>query len=310
MFELTIFKNTFDNKTHRTMSFPSWSKLEKFLIRLSTEEGRKGGNNSSALISPAVYIEDSTRSNKNVVRWGSWCAVDVDDFDIHTGKLDHHLQSICGSYTFLCYSTASSTPNHPKFRLVFPLTRAVDNKDIPHFWYALNKYLGDIGDKQTKDLSRMYYVPAQYPEAFNFIFSNDNEIMNPDDMMSKYEYARKSSSSNFLDRLPEGMRQQVIQYRKEQLQNTDITWTSYRDCPFFPKRLAVEYMSVSKTGWYAKMFQIMVAVAGNAVKANYPITAKEIATLCSELDKETGNWYNNRPFELEANSALEYIYRS
>ena len=310
MFELTIFKTTFDNKTHRVMSFASWEKFQKFLCRLSQERGQKGGDNSSALISPAVYSEGSNRSNKNVTRWGCWCAVDVDDFDIHTGDVHHNLQSICGGYSFLCYSTASSTANQPKFRLVFPLTRAVEEKDIPHFWYALNKFLGDIGDKQTKDLSRMYYVPAQYPDSFNFIFKNENEIMNPDEIMSKYEYVKKSSSNNFLDRLPDAMREQVIQYRKEQMDNNEIFWTSYRDCPFFPKRLAAEYMSVSKTGWYAKMFQIMVAISGNAVKANYPITAKEIADLCSELDKDTGNWYNNRPFELEANSALEYIYRS
>ena len=40
------------------------------------------------------------------------------------------------------------------------------------FWYALNKELGDIGDPQTKDLSRMYYVPGKYEGAYNFIFNN------------------------------------------------------------------------------------------------------------------------------------------
>jgi hypothetical protein len=58
------------------------------------------------------------------------------------------------------------------------------------------------------------------------------------------------------------------------------------------------------------MYQIMVALASNALKNKYPITAQEIAQLCRELDMETGNWYENRPLEIEADRALEYAYRN
>ena len=53
----------------------------------------------------------------------------------------------------------------------------------------------------------------------------------------------------------------------------------------------------------------MVALAGNALKNQYPITAQQIADLCRELDFDTGNWYGNRPLEVEADRALEYAYR-
>ena len=175
MYHVTVFKNRFDNRTYNVKSYESWSELVQMSKNLSVKKGSKGGNNSSPLISPALYVQKSTRSNRNVERWSRWCAVDVDDFDIHTGDVKHSLQSICGNYSFVCYSTASSTPINPKFRLVFPLTREIDKDEIPHFWYAFNKHLKDIGDKQTKDLSRMYYVPAEYPEAFNFIFTSDRD---------------------------------------------------------------------------------------------------------------------------------------
>jgi hypothetical protein len=58
------------------------------------------------------------------------------------------------------------------------------------------------------------------------------------------------------------------------------------------------------------MYQIMVAIAGNAIKKEYPITADEIASLCRELDMETGNWYKSRPLDKEADRALEYVYRN
>lgn len=54
----------------------------------------------------------------------------------------------------------------------------------------------------------------------------------------------------------------------------------------------------------------MVAVAGNAIKQQYPITASEIAKLCQELDMETGQWYKNRPLDKEADRALEYVYKN
>ena len=67
---------------------------------------------------------------------------------------------------------------------------------------------------------------------------------------------------------------------------------------------------MSNTGWYSKMYQIMVAIAGSAIKRSYPINTQEIATLCKEFDRETGNWYENRPMEVEADRALEYVYKN
>lgn len=314
MYSLTIFKNQYDNKTDKVVELDTWTQFETLLINLSKKEGQKGGNNSSPLISPARYFPNTTRSNKNVNYWGGWAAVDVDDFDSFDGSFSAdvvvpNLQKICGQYQFTCYSTASSSPKHPKFRLVFPLTRILQGKEIKHFWYALNKQLGDLGDAQTKDLSRMYYVPAQYPEAFNFLFSNEGKFMDPQDLMSAWEYKEKSGGS-FLDRLPEALQQAVVQHRKNQLTNTDITWTSYNDCPFFPKRLGLEYRALTGTGWYSKMYQIMVAIAGRAVERQYPITTKQIADLIREFDNDTGRWYENRPLEVEADRALEYVYKN
>lgn len=307
-YSLTIFKNTFDNKTHRVQEFDSWDGLESLLYSLSKQKGEKGGSNSSPLISPARYISDTTRSNKNVDVWGGWAALDVDDFVV-VGDLESVLQEKFGEYYYICYSTASSTSEQPKFRLVFPLTREVHSKDLPHFWFAMNKEFDELGDEQTKDLSRMYYVPAQYPNAYNFIFTNKGVKIDPDMLMNKHSYV-ETQGKTFMDRLPPELQKAVMEHRKNSLDNTDINWTSYRDCPFFPKRLEQEYRAITGTGWYHKMYQIMIAIAGNAVSKGYPISATQIAQLCSELDRETGNWYENRPLDKEADRALEYIYRN
>lgn len=307
MYSVTVFKNTFDNKTHRVFDYESWEDFSKMLLNLSKKPGAKGGNNSSPLISPALYSEHSTRANKNVVAWSSWCAIDVDDFDI-VSDLSRNIRDICGGYRFVCYSTASSTPNNPKFRIVFDLKTKLEAEKIPHFWYALNKRFESIADEQTKDLSRMYYVPAQYPDAFNFFFTNEGKPIDPEEFMEAYPY-EKVSGDTFIDRLPPALREEVLAYRKNKL-TREVAWTNYKDCPFFPRQLAAEYMAINGTGWYSKLYQIMVAIAGNALKREYDITAKEIADMCRELDRDTGNWYDNRPLELEADRAIEYVFKN
>ena len=306
MYSLTIFKNRYDNKTHKSMNFESWDEFVSLLYKLSEKSETKA---TAPLISPAIYEDGTTRSNKNVRMWGKWAAVDVDDIDIPADKLMEILTERFGHWDFVCYSTASSSVDRPKFRLVFNLMEVVHKDQISKFWYALNTELDSIEDRQTKDLSRMYYVPANYDGAHNFIFHNAGDPVDIDYLVVKHPYKEREGKS-FLERLPEEMQRAVIEHRKQSLNNTSITWTGYTDCPFFPKKLAMEYQTITSTGWYHKMFQIMVAIAGNAVKREYPITAKEIAKLCSEFDKDNGNWYDNRPLELEADSALEYIYRN
>ena len=305
MYELTIFKNQFDNKTHRYMKFPDWESFMHLLEQLSKTP--LAGKKDAQLISPAVYVADSTRSNKNVEYWGKWAAVDVDEYQ---GNLSEILDTF-SDRNFCVYSTASSTPEKIKFRLVFELTRAVAADEIRHFWYALNRYLGELGDPQTKDSSRMYYIPAEYQGAYNFFQCNSGGLaIDVDQLKQMYEYVPPPSGNSFLDKLPIEMQKQVIEHRKSKLNNTSIQWSSYRDCPFFPKKLSQEYMSINETGWYHTMFRIMVAVACNAIKSDYPITANQIESLCREFDSETGNWYQNRPFTVEANSALEFAYKN
>ena len=306
MIEFTVFKNLFDNKTHTRIKMP-FDAFEKMLYDLSDKP--LDGKKDAQLISPAVYQPDTTRKNDTVVEWAGWCCVDVDDYEFE-GDLQDVLVQRFGHYRFVCYSTASSTEASPKFRIVFPLTESVEQSRIKQFWWALNTELGDIGDKQTKDLSRMYYIPAKYNGAFNFIFShNDGSAIDPNELIFKHPMPQKQNLNSFFDRLPDEMQKQILEYRKAKL-DQDYNWTSYQDCPFWPKQLAAEYQTISKTGWYHKMYQIMVAIAGNATKNKYAITAAEISQLCRQFDTDTGKWYENRPMDKEADRALEYVYKN
>jgi len=320
MYSMTIFKSprwwdeqnryVYDNKTHRRMDFASWDKFVNCLRKLS--ERKLNGKQDAELISPAIFKPDTTRKNDNVIAWAGWAAVDVDDIEIDRVSLEYELRKRFGHWTYICYSTASSTDSIPKFRLVFQLSSQVEADKIRHFWYALNSELDDLGDPQTKDLARMYYTPAVYNNADNFFFVNNSDPLDISYVLARWPYDDRRDAKSFLDKLPDAWREQVVEYRKGKLDNTSYIWSNYRDCPFVNKKLLKEYISMSftdGTGRYRMIYKLMISIAANAIEKQYPITASQIVELIRQIDRETANIYEKRPLDLEANNALEYAYK-
>jgi hypothetical protein len=325
-YSLTAFGSIFDNKTHRQIHHDDWQSFESMLYKMAQTPGyklKKGerkapkGLKASPLISPAVFPEGKTRANDNVIEWAGWAALDIDDHKFE-GDLQKELHSRFGNYYYVCYSTSSSTIEHPKFRLVFPLSASVRKEDIKHFWYALNKEFDDIGDGQTKDLSRMYYVPAIYPGAHNFIFTNNiGSFINPKALMTKHPMiVVQSASATFMDRLPPEVQKKVMSHREELLKNNanyDFEWSSYADCPFVNKKLINDYRMIAGSdgsGRYSMIYKIMTSIACNAIRRKYPISSAQIAEMIRQLDRDTANIYAKRPLQTEAERALEYAYKT
>lgn len=309
---LTLFKNLFDTQTTKRMDFSSFDKFESLLYKLSRIERK--GKRDAPLISPATYTLDSTRKNVNVIEWAGWAALDIDSHDFK-GNLQDELFSHYGNWRYVCYSTASSTRAQPKFRLVFELKGSVEATKVRQFWYALNTELDAVGDRQCKDLSRMYYIPATYAGANNFIFSNAaGNPIDPDALILKYPSAAPVEGRTFMDRLPPELQSQVVKYRSEAMERkSNLQWQSYRDCPFVNKGLIREYSQIAYidgSGRYAMIYKIMSSIAVNAVKQEYPITSYEIAELIRELDRETSNKYQTRNLNMEADRAIEFAYKN
>ena len=306
MTSLTLFQGIFDNKTHRTMSFDSFEGFEKLLYSLSEQPGYKpkrgDRKRGSVLISPASYKEGTTRANDNVVSWNGWAALDVDEYE---GSFDDALV-VFSDYYYVCYSTASSTEDHPKFRVVLPFNGVVLADKLRHFWHAMNTEFATMGDKQTKDVSRMYYVPAQYPGAHNFIFTHKGEYLNPFAFMRKHPFVN-TQPQTLVHGLPEDMQRKVMQSKLGTLTNREYSWVGWQDCPFINRELVEQYFLISGTGWYRHMYRIMTSIASKAIRRGYPITCYEIAALCREIDNQSGAWYKNRPMEAEADRAIQHV---
>lgn len=311
MISLTIFNNIYDNSIDKKLDLKSWKAFTTMLRKLS--EISVASKKDANLISPAIYDPSSDkRRNANVIAWAGWAALDVDDHDFE-GNIEDSIKEKFGKYTFVCYSTASSRVEKPKFRIVFQTKNTVMVDQIRPFWFALNTEFDSIGDKQCKDLSRMYYSPGNYDNAYNFFFTNDAVPIDHYELIDKHPYTEKKSK-NFIDRLPKNLQKEIVSYRKEQMKNRDrFSWSSYADCPFVNKKLIKDYKSIAhidNSGRYAMIYKIMVSIATLAIKNEYPITANEIINLVRQLDADTSNRYKKRRIEPEANRAIEFAYKN
>lgn len=312
---MTVFESLYDVKTERRIRKNSWNEFVKFLQDLS---GLSYTKKTAPLISPAVYKDGTTRSNKNVSAWAGWAALDIDahPFD-NIGAVKWWMNEFHSEKTYLCYSTASSSQVKPKFRLVFPLTEWIDDsRKIQRFWMALNKEFAEIADQQTKDQSRMYFIPAQYTESDNnFFWSVKKNAINPDALIRKHnmESLQINSGTSFLDMLPEKMREEIISYREQQLKSSGkrYNWTDYRDCPFVKEEPLRNYREIALTGQegrYRSLYNLMVSIAGAAIMREYAITAHEIKDLVLEIDSDVDSFYKNRKILPECERAIAFVY--
>ena len=96
---LTIFDNVYDNKTIKRMDYESFEQFESVLYRLS-ESSKYPTKKQAPLISPATYLPDTTRANDNVVAWGGFGIIDVDDFKGDIKEIESKYER----YKYLCYS--------------------------------------------------------------------------------------------------------------------------------------------------------------------------------------------------------------
>ena len=104
MVSLTIFDSIYDNKTEKRMDYNSFDEFEKVLYSLSKSK-KYPTKKDAPLISPATYVADTTRANAHVINWAGWAAIDVDDYEGNIKDIEKKYSQ----YSYVCYSTASST---------------------------------------------------------------------------------------------------------------------------------------------------------------------------------------------------------
>ena len=100
-------------------------------------------------------------------------------------------------FNFRCcvYSTHKHTPEHPRLRLIIPLSREVSEDEYPAVGRMVAKELGiDLFDDTTYEPCRLMYWPSTSVNGDFFFDELEGEELNPDDYLAKYNDWRDTST--------------------------------------------------------------------------------------------------------------------
>lgn len=144
-----LFANTKSIYPKRFAS--SWEQLKE-LLSFHEENAVK---DAGALWSPVEYDQGTTRGNRNV-RFVEALVVDMDGEAFDHARLD--------GLEWFAYSTYSHRLDDPHYHLVLPLAEKVPASLWRVVWAELHDRIGLVGDAQTKDPARIFYLPQHAPD--------------------------------------------------------------------------------------------------------------------------------------------------
>lgn len=303
--EFSYFNNFFDNKPQRCF-MNSWEDFVCHMKAISDVSGYKplAGEYdavSSGLISPAIYAEDGMdRNNKNVTGWDIVC-MDIDDGIKNLEQVTNHF----APFSYIIYSSPNCTNEHLKLRVVIPLKSRANKEHLKQVWFAMNEWCGGIIDAQTKDYSRLFYVPARYTnkgELYNHIFiTNDGITLDWETLMERYPSPPEQDLFKIVNPLL-NLKRSIYQNAKGN-PSCDI---DDPDCPFVNKWMREQYALTPAGGHHKAIYVYMLQCCGNAERIDYPLSLEELVYMARQLDDADGGYYDDKKLTDSAKDALEY----
>ena len=115
-------------------------------------------------------------------------------------------------HDFKCcvYSTHKHTPEHPRLRLLLPLTREVSEDEYPAVARMVAKEIGiDLFDDTTYEPARLMYWPSTSANGEFFYQTKDGNEINPDVYLSKYSDWHDTSMWPVSSRQSEAVRRNI-----------------------------------------------------------------------------------------------------
>ena len=251
------------------------------------------------LMSPAIFKDGGKRCNADVM---SACCLfgDVDGeakFDDLAAKLDDL------GLAALLYTTASNRIGD-RFRIIVPLSSAVDEPTYRQTWYSFNKALGNAMDTSKQGAASIFYLPGQYQGADNRFQILHGAIWSSDERQQRYPkpVPTPPATIHVGDRPGHSSASSCKSSRR-------FTWTGLADCPFVKSDWVDEYLSLIKGQHYVGLYRFMCRIAKSAARKNYPLSAGELESLARQLDQLDGGRYRNRCLNSEAANAIQFSYQ-
>ncbi|MCP4214478.1 MAG: hypothetical protein GY765_07460 [bacterium] len=174
----TVFNNAFDvNGEKYTLDWSEWTDIFKeHDVRGSPADTESVKALDAAKDGPCVILAEldpqKTRSIAAVLEAN---ALSIDLDHCNNQQLDT-IFDILSQYTYCLYSTHKSgcvaLKGALRLRVVLPLAEPIQPASFASAWIGLNRLIGGHNDPQTKDISRLNYLPSTFDPSHKLYHEN------------------------------------------------------------------------------------------------------------------------------------------
>ena len=117
-------------------------------------------------------------------------------------------------FGFRCcvYSTHKHTPEHPRLRLIIPLSREISEEEYPAVARMVAKDIGiDLFDDTTYEACRLMYWPSTSVNGEFFFQEKSGDLLDPDEYLARYTDWRDASTWPVSSRQSEAIHRTIAQ---------------------------------------------------------------------------------------------------
>ncbi len=253
---------------------------------------------ATPLISPAAYDLGARRRDVNVIGWGSWMGLDIDNEGLLYTPFDMAVAEIEAlGLNALIYTTTKATAACQRFRVLLHLSRDLTAQEIkPHYAAVCRKFDGLAPDPSCKDLSRMYTVPTIWTpsdtgnvEPLNMIwFRTDGVPLDIDAVLA--EHPPEESAPLPMSSRPQQATPILQQPAAKSLRNRPATLRplppgcSILTSPVVTGRMIEDYINSPKGSHHTGLYRFMTRVAARAAVMEFEITVEDLVAYARGVD--------------------------
>lgn len=227
-----------------------------------------------------MYAEGATRANDNVLGFGGWYAMDVDDGRVSVDLAIQIMEAVPSD--FIICTTTKSKVGAERYRIVFPLDRIVRIDEAREFWAGVHTFFGGISDKQTKDPARIFNVPALWEGSdARFHSRTKGDVMSVDELLSHAPPPPPPPAPVMVSQTELNRLTRSLDGRGKTIPDNDQVTAS----KVVSSKLVDDYLALPKGAHHGGLYTFMAKVASRALFLGYEITPEHLVFYARQIDQ-------------------------
>lgn len=253
---------------------------------------------ATPLISPAAYDLGTRRKDVNVIGWGGWMGLDIDNDGMIYTPFEMAVTEIeTLGVNAMIYTTTKATAACHRFRILLHLSRDLSPEEIKSHHAAVCRMFDKFApDPSCKDISRIYTAPSTWTpseagntEPVNMFWSRTDGV--PLDIDAVLADHPPEASAPLPQSFPPSWNGAIVGPAIEKVANDRPATLrplplgrSILKSPVVTANMVEEYINGPKGSHHVGLYRFMTRVAARAAVMEFEISVDDLVGFAREVD--------------------------